>query len=186
MTKGETVSDKLKFVKRDSLAKGFMAWAGVLIEEKPRFALSTEELKLKAIFISISASSHASKQTLQFLKKEKVNLIDRDEWMTKSPDAVPMDFGIWEILKRRIQKRNVNSVIVSSMSSILDVKYPRCRVSSMSSILNVKCVGVEGIPNGGEQLVSRDRKSQRRLKKQSVILHIKKNDARVCNLWEDI
>ena len=29
MRKGETVIDKLKFVKRDSFAKGFMAWAGV-------------------------------------------------------------------------------------------------------------------------------------------------------------
>ncbi|KAH3874903.1 hypothetical protein DPMN_038160 [Dreissena polymorpha] len=29
MRKGETVSDKLKFVKLDSFAKGFMAWAGV-------------------------------------------------------------------------------------------------------------------------------------------------------------
>ncbi|KAH3841210.1 hypothetical protein DPMN_114668 [Dreissena polymorpha] len=47
------------------------------------------------VFHQDSVSSHTSKQTLQFLKKEKVNLIDRDEWMPKSPDAVPMDFGIW-------------------------------------------------------------------------------------------
>ena len=62
------------------------------------------------VFHQDSASSHTSKQTLQFLKKEKVNFIDRDEWMPKSPDAAPLDFGIWGILKRRLQKRNVNSV----------------------------------------------------------------------------
>ena len=58
-----------------------------------------------------SASSHTSKQTLQFLKKEKVNFIDPEEWMPKSPDAASMDFGIWGILKRLLQKRNVNSAI---------------------------------------------------------------------------
>ena len=40
-----------------------------------------------------------------------MNFIDRDEWMPKSPDAAPMDFGIWGILKRRLHKRNVTSVI---------------------------------------------------------------------------
>ncbi|KAH3874904.1 hypothetical protein DPMN_038161 [Dreissena polymorpha] len=45
------------------------------------------------VFHQDSASSHTSIQTLQFLK-EKVNCIDPDEWMPKSPDAAPMDFGI--------------------------------------------------------------------------------------------
>ncbi|KAH3891416.1 hypothetical protein DPMN_015516 [Dreissena polymorpha] len=61
------------------------------------------------MFHQDSSSSHKSKQTLQFLRKEKVNFIDPEEWMTKSPDAASMDFGIWGILKRRLQKRNVNS-----------------------------------------------------------------------------
>ena len=30
--------------------------------------------------------------------------------MPKSPDAAPMDFGIWGILKRRLQKRTVNTI----------------------------------------------------------------------------
>ncbi|KAH3897496.1 hypothetical protein DPMN_021684 [Dreissena polymorpha] len=64
------------------------------------------------VFYQDSASRHTSKQTLQFIKKEKVNFIDRDEWVPKFPDAAPMDFGIWGILKRRLQKRHVNSVIV--------------------------------------------------------------------------
>ncbi|KAH3792134.1 hypothetical protein DPMN_145625 [Dreissena polymorpha] len=70
-------------------------------------------LKAHHEHLVLSASSHTSKQTLQFLKKEKVNLIDRDEWMPKYPDAAPMDFGmiLWGIIKRRLQKRNVNFVI---------------------------------------------------------------------------
>ncbi|KAH3810675.1 hypothetical protein DPMN_139070 [Dreissena polymorpha] len=32
--------------------------------------------------------------------------------MPKYPDAAQMDYGIWGILKCRLQKRNVNSVIV--------------------------------------------------------------------------
>ena len=31
--------------------------------------------------------------------------------MPKSPDAAPMDFGIWGILKRRLQKRNINTLL---------------------------------------------------------------------------
>ena len=31
--------------------------------------------------------------------------------MTKSLDATPMDFGIWGILKRRLQKHNVNTLL---------------------------------------------------------------------------
>jgi len=138
MRKGETVSDKLKFVKRESFAKGFMAWAGVSYRGKTEIRFINKGTKVNSnfyinkvlkpflrndvpklfpegrksmVFHQDSASSHTSKQTLQFLKKEKVNFIDRDEWMPKSPDAAPMDFGIWGILKRRLQKRNVNSVI---------------------------------------------------------------------------
>ncbi|KAH3699830.1 hypothetical protein DPMN_074792 [Dreissena polymorpha] len=31
--------------------------------------------------------------------------------MPQSPYVAPMDFGIWRILKLRLQKRNLNSVI---------------------------------------------------------------------------
>ncbi|KAH3793362.1 hypothetical protein DPMN_146870 [Dreissena polymorpha] len=48
---------------------------------------------------------------LSFLRRKKVNFIDRGDGMPKSPNATPMDFGIWGILKRRLQKRNINSVI---------------------------------------------------------------------------
>ncbi|KAH3848736.1 hypothetical protein DPMN_091116 [Dreissena polymorpha] len=53
---------------------------------------------MSMMFHKNRASSHTSKQTLQFLKKENLNFIDSDEWMPKSPDAGPMDFGNWESL----------------------------------------------------------------------------------------
>ncbi|XP_052218099.1 uncharacterized protein LOC127835701 [Dreissena polymorpha] len=138
MRKGDTISDKLKFVKRDSFAKGFMAWAGVSYRGNTDIRFINKGTKVNSnfyinkvlnpllrndvpklfpegrksmVFHQDSASSHTSKQTLQFLKKENVNFIDRDEWMPKSPDASQTDFGIWGIFKRRLQKRNVNYVI---------------------------------------------------------------------------
>ena len=58
-----------------------------------------------------SASSHTARDTIQFLKNNNMNFIDKEEWMPKSSDAAPMDFGIRGILKRRLQKRNVNTLI---------------------------------------------------------------------------
>ena len=63
------------------------------------------------VFHQDSASSHTARETIQFLKNNNVNFIDKEEWMPKSPDAAPMDFGIWGILKRRLQKRNVNTLL---------------------------------------------------------------------------
>ncbi|KAH3878467.1 hypothetical protein DPMN_002362 [Dreissena polymorpha] len=127
-----------KFVLRDSFAKGFMAWVGFSYRRKTEIRIINKETQVyrnfyiktvlnpflrndvpklfpegrkSMVFYQDSASRHTSKQTLQFLKKEKVNFIDRDECVPKSPDAAPMDFGILGILKRCLQKRNVNSVI---------------------------------------------------------------------------
>ena len=48
------------------------------------------------VFHHDSASSHAARETIQFLKNNNMNFIDKEEWMPKSPDAAPMDFGIRE------------------------------------------------------------------------------------------
>ncbi|KAH3785862.1 hypothetical protein DPMN_163957 [Dreissena polymorpha] len=96
MRKGETVSDKLKFVKRDSFAKGFMAWDGVSDSGKTGIRLINKGTKVNInfyinkvlkpfirydvpklfpeglksmVFHQESALSHTSKHTLQFLKK---------------------------------------------------------------------------------------------------------------------
>ena len=44
-----------------------------------------------------SASSHTSKQTLTYMRQQKIKfrkMITSAEWMPKSSDAVPMDFAI--------------------------------------------------------------------------------------------
>ena len=49
------------------------------------------------VFHQDSASSHTSKQTLTYMRQQKINFITPEEWMPKSPDAAPMDFAIWGI-----------------------------------------------------------------------------------------
>ena len=138
LRKGEKPSDKLKYVKRVAFASGFMAWAGVsfrgktdiriidkgtevnskiyiknvlkpfLDKDVPRlFPCGSEEM----VFHQDGASRHTSKETLQYLRNRNVNFIKPEEWMPQSPDAAPVDFGIWGILKRRLQKRNINSLL---------------------------------------------------------------------------
>ena len=63
------------------------------------------------VFHQDSASSYTARATIKFLKNNNVNFIEKEEWMPKSPDAAPMDFGIWGILKRHLQKRNVNTLL---------------------------------------------------------------------------
>ena len=46
-----------------------------------------------------SSPSHTSQQTIEYLKKYKINYIKPEEWMHSSPDAAPMDYAIWNYLK---------------------------------------------------------------------------------------
>ena len=63
------------------------------------------------MFHQDSASSHTARKTIDFLNKHKVKYIAPAEWMPKSPDAAPMDFGIWGILNQRLQKRKLYTMI---------------------------------------------------------------------------
>ena len=145
--KGEEVGDKLKFVKRDSFARWFMAQAGVSSRGKTEIRIIDKGAKVNSkfyinkvlkpfldkdvpklfpegqnamIFHQDSASSHTSKDTLDFLRKRKVKFITPEEWMPKSPDAAPMDFGIWGVLKRRLQKRQINTLIGLKKKAVKD------------------------------------------------------------------
>ena len=51
-----------------------------------------------------SSPSHTSQQTIEYLKKYKINYITPEEWIPSSPDTVPMDYAIWNYLKRRLNK----------------------------------------------------------------------------------
>lgn len=133
--KGHDDPSKLKFVKRDAFAPGFMAWAGVSFHGKTEIRIIPKGVKVNSqyyidkvlkpfiskdaprmfpgdtikdmVFHQDSASSHTSKQTLTYMRQQNINFVTPNEWMPKSPDAAPMDFGIWGILKRRLQKRKL-------------------------------------------------------------------------------
>jgi hypothetical protein len=63
-----------------------------------------------------SASSHTSKRTLSFLKDRQINFITPEEYVPKSPDTIPMDFGIRAVLKRRLQTRQINTLVGLKMA----------------------------------------------------------------------
>ena len=58
----------------------------------------------EGLFHLDSAPSHTYKETIRYLDYRKVNFIKREESMPKSPDAAPIDFGIWGIFSRGLQK----------------------------------------------------------------------------------
>jgi len=131
--KGAEAGDKLKFVKRDAFAAGFMAWAWVCHHGKTAIRIIDKDTKVnskyyiqnvlqsfldedvpklfpggtkqKMVLHQGSASSHTA--TLNYLKSRDVDFITPEEWMPKSPDAVPMDYWIWGILKRKLRARNI-------------------------------------------------------------------------------
>jgi hypothetical protein len=44
------------------------------------------------------------------LSENNIKFITPDEWLPKSPDAAPMDFSIWGILKERVRQRKVSTL----------------------------------------------------------------------------
>ena len=134
-SKGHNHPSKLKFVKSDSYAPGFMALAGVRCHSKTEIWVIPKGVKVNLqfyidkvlkpfikhdaprlfpgdqikdmLFHQDSASSYMSKQTLAYIRKQNMNFVTPQEWMPKSADAALMDFAIWGILKRRLQKRKI-------------------------------------------------------------------------------
>ena len=130
----ETDMQKLKFVKRDSFAPGFMVWAGVSYYGKTSLRIINKGVKVNAdyyighvfksfiekdvprlfpgraremVFHQDSASSHTARKTLDFLQKRRVQYITPSEWMQKRALTVPrwiMASGV--SLKCRLQKRS--------------------------------------------------------------------------------
>ncbi|XP_055351960.1 uncharacterized protein LOC129598204 [Paramacrobiotus metropolitanus] len=54
----------------------------------------------KVVLHMDSAPSHVAKETVQWLKAEKVKYIPKEEWLANSPDAAPMDYAVNSIFKR--------------------------------------------------------------------------------------
>lgn len=118
----ETDLDKLKFIKQDA----FMVWTDVSFYGRTTLIFINKGVKViskynilnvlkpflkkdvpclftgrenDTVFHQASASSLTAKMTIDFLKKHKVSYVT-----SKSPDAAPIDFGIWGVLKCRLQK----------------------------------------------------------------------------------
>ena len=135
---GSTADDRLKFVKHDAFAGVFMAWAGVCYNGKTQIRINDKGTEVNSafyiekvlkpfldvevpmlfpsnwkrnmVFHQDSASNHAAKTNINYLKSRPVSFVTPDEWMPKSPDAALMDYGIWGILKRKLHKRNINTI----------------------------------------------------------------------------
>ena len=64
----------------------------------------------KMILHQDSAPGHIAKETLTYMKEHNIQVIRLDEWLPKSPDAAPMDYSIWGIMKERVQKHKVSTL----------------------------------------------------------------------------
>lgn len=49
-------------------------------------------------------------KTRQFLEKCKINFIKESEWIPCSPDAAPMDYGIWAWMKSKLRFKKAGTV----------------------------------------------------------------------------
>jgi len=133
------VPDEVKKIqKNDSHPVAVMVWAGVCASGKTQLhfieqgATITSEYYIEHIlqpFIKYdvprlfpgnkikemvlhhdNAPGHKAKDTLAYLKENKIKVITPEEWLPKSPDAAPMDYSIWGILKQRARKHNVSTL----------------------------------------------------------------------------
>jgi hypothetical protein len=99
MERGSTINSRYYI---DQILKPFIEF------DIPRLFPGDERKKL--VFHQDSAPGHAAKQTIAFLKEQKVQVVTPDEWLPKSPDAAPMDYSIWGILKDRVRKHKVSTL----------------------------------------------------------------------------
>lgn len=116
-------------------SKGLMAWAGVSSNGKTRLRWVEPGAKINSeyyinrvlkpfikndvhtlypdgnfIFHQDSAPAHKAASTVQFLEKSGINFIREKDWMPCSPDAAPMDYGIWNWMKERIKDRRARTL----------------------------------------------------------------------------
>ena len=74
----------------------------------PRLFPGDEQKKM--ILHQDSAPGHVAKKTITYMKEHNIQVITPDEWLPKSPDAAPMDYSIWGIMKERVQKHKVSTL----------------------------------------------------------------------------
>lgn len=61
------------------------------------------------VFHQGSAPSHTSKKILKFMNQH-MKFIQPEEWVSKSPDAAPMDYFVLGYLKQKLWKKKANDM----------------------------------------------------------------------------
>lgn len=57
-----------------------------------------------------SAPSHKAVKTNDFLARNNIDFIHSGEWIPKSPDACPLDYFMWGLMKRKLERKRVRTV----------------------------------------------------------------------------
>ncbi|CAF4071861.1 unnamed protein product [Rotaria sp. Silwood1] len=116
------VPDEVKKIqKNDSHPVAVMIWAGVCASGKTQLhfieqgATITSEYYIEHIlrpFIKYDVPRlfPGNKIKEMVLHHDNAPVITPEEWLPKSPDAAPMDYSIWGILKQRARKHNVSTL----------------------------------------------------------------------------
>src|SRR6218665_70583 len=51
------------------------------------------------------APSHTAKNTMEYLRRENISLIEPDMWPPNSPDLNPVDYAVWGALQQMVYRR---------------------------------------------------------------------------------
>ena len=133
----EVPEEVKKIQENDSHPVAIMVWAGVSAHGKTQLRFIDQGAKIASkyyidhiikpfikndllrlfpsnkskemILYQDSAPGHTAKFTLAYLKEHKIQVITPEEWLPKSPDAAPMDYSIWGILKKRVRQHKVST-----------------------------------------------------------------------------
>ena len=68
------------------------------------------DTRKKMVLHQDSAPGHLTKDTITHMKKNHIHVITLEEWLSESPDAAPMDYSIWGIMKERVRKHKVSTL----------------------------------------------------------------------------
>ena len=62
------------------------------------------------IFQQDGATSHTAVPTVEYLKKKVQPFVPPDFWPLSSPDLIPIDYGIWSVLKQKVYRHHTDNM----------------------------------------------------------------------------
>lgn len=63
----------------------------------------------KFIWHQDSAHSHSANSTVNYLERNKIEFITKDQWIPKSPEAAPTDFFVWGWMKNKLREKVIKT-----------------------------------------------------------------------------